>query len=221
MRGKYCSNVEIKVNSKNKKVYSSNTFDNQIIRLALFLGYDVTYVVGSEAKKLFGKGKSNHNGIELASDDRYFKAIPHNPFNNGGSIDIYAMDPYEFEAFITYLLGKYGYKNVVRIGAAGDRGVDIIATNPKGTKSIFQCKRWQGGVGGTPIQRLHSLKTVNSEITEAVCITTSYYTTQGKQEAKATGVEIIDGIGLMERVEAKFPKKYYNSAISSSKDIVN
>ena len=83
MRGKYCSNVEIKVNSKNKKVYSSNTFDNQIIRLALFLGYDVTYVVGSEAKNLFGKGKSNHNGIELASDDRYFKAIPHNPFNNG------------------------------------------------------------------------------------------------------------------------------------------
>ncbi len=150
-----------------------------------------------------------------------YVAKKYNPFNNGGSIDIYAMDPYEFEAFITYLLGKYGYKNVVRIGAAGDRGVDIIATNPKGTKSIFQCKRWQGGVGGTPIQRLHSLKTVNSEITEAVCITTSYYTTQGKQEAKATGVEIIDGIGLMERVEAKFPKKYYNSAISLSKDIVN
>lgn len=132
--------------------------------------------------------------------------------------DISCMDGYQFEELIQKLLIAQGYKNVVRIGGAGDRGVDLIAVNPSTKqKTIFQCKRWIGDVGSDPIQRLHSFMTMEKAIKDAVCITTSNYTKEGKIIASKTGVKTINGYQLLDLLNQFFPGKYYHGALKSTK----
>lgn len=133
--------------------------------------------------------------------------------DDGNRKDLVAMNPYEFESFITSFLLKLNYDNATRVGGAGDRGIDIQAKNVRGNTTIFQCKRWLGNVGGEPIQRLHSQMVLNTNVDEAICITTSHFTEQGKQEAKATGVKLIDGSELIITIERYYPGKYWNSAV--------
>jgi len=135
-----------------------------------------------------------------------------------GRIDVSSMDPYEFEELTKALITKMGYTNASRVGGAGDRGIDVIATNRNGTLTFFQCKRWIGGVGGEPIQRLHSQMVINTRVTEAICITTSYYTTQGMREAESTGVKTINGFELITLLDRYYPNKYYNGAIKLIKE---
>ena len=132
-----------------------------------------------------------------------------------GAIDISCLDGYEFEELTKKLLIKEGYKNVVRIGGAGDRGVDLIAQEPNtGMNVIFQCKRWISNVGSDPIQRLHSMMVLdNNRIKKAVCITTSDYTVDGKDIAHKSGVLLINGRQLLEKLEHYFPGKYYHGAL--------
>ena len=175
---------------------------------------------GSEAE-LFNyltdpKGQHNKQILQYLNyycdevDGKYIKKkVLIKEYNN--RTDIYLMNPYEFEAFIKELLKKQGYKNVINVGGSGDRGVDLQATNTRGNISLIQCKKWIGVVGGEPIQRLHSLMTLNDRVDEAVCYTTSHYSSQAKNEAKATGVKIVDGLGLMATVEYYYPGKFYNS----------
>lgn len=137
---------------------------------------------------------------------------------NAHLIDISKMDGYEFEELIKKMLIALGYKNVTRIGGSGDRGVDIIATKYEGRKCIrviFQCKRWIGKVGGTPIQRLHSyMHQYPESVQRAVCVTTSDYTNDGYNEGKSTGVELVTGKELMDKLNHLFPHKYYHGALA-------
>lgn len=136
---------------------------------------------------------------------------------NSHLIDISKMDGYEFEELIKKMLIALDYKNVTRIGGSGDRGVDIIATKYEGRKStrvIFQCKRWIGKVGGTPIQRLHSyMHQYPESVQKAVCVTTSDYTSDGYNEGKSTGVELVTGKELIDELNRLFPHKYYHGAL--------
>lgn len=129
--------------------------------------------------------------------------------------DISSMDGYEFEELIKNLLIKKGFFDVIRIGGACDRGVDIMAKKKEGNtdeKYIIQCKRWLGNVGSTPIQRLHSMKTVEN-IDHAICVTTANYTSEGQQVAHSTGVQLINGTDLMNELNQYFPGKYYHAAL--------
>ncbi len=140
---------------------------------------------------------------------------------NEDSIDISCMDGYEFEKLIKSLLTAEGYKDVVRIGGAGDRGVDLIARDVQNPtqKVFFQCKRWMANVDSTPIQRLHSMKIVyGPDISRAVCITTSNYTNEAKLIASQTNVELVNGIDIMKKLEQFFPGKYYHGAIQINKE---
>ena len=117
------------------------------------------------------------------------------------------------------LLGDIGYIDPIETGKSGDMGVDLIATEklPDGSmqKEIFQCKRWIGNVGSTPIQRLHSMMVIDSkDIKRAVCITTSSYTKDAKKVAHETGVELIDGQQLLALLQKQYGKKYYHGALS-------
>lgn len=135
------------------------------------------------------------------------------------AIDISMLDGYSFENVLKDLLTSEGFINVIRIGGAGDRGVDLRAKkiNPQTGELegyIFQAKRWIGNVGGEPIQRLHSMMVqYSAEIQHAICITTSDYTEHGKREAKSTGVEIVNGEELIERLNTAFPGKYYHGLL--------
>jgi len=139
---------------------------------------------------------------------------------NETSQDISTMEGYEFEELVSRLLGKEGYYNVVKVGKAGDRGVDIYAkkmVNNIEEGFIFQCKRWIGNVSGTPIQRLHSMVIqMSPEFSHAICITTSNYTTHAIDEAKKTGVETVNGTQLLERLNNVFPNEYYHGALDFS-----
>lgn len=135
---------------------------------------------------------------------------------NDNSVDISSLDGYEFEKLIIKLLQKEKYIDAIRIGGAGDRGVDIIAKDPlnPGKKVLFQCKRWVANVDSTPIQRLHSMKTMyGDEISRAVCITTSNYTKEAKIIANSTNVELIDGSTVLTMLEKHFPGEYYHALL--------
>ena len=118
----------------------------------------------------------------------------------------------DFELVVQRLLKKEGFENVVKIGGAGDLGVDIIASKHKGDKIehyIFQCKRWVSNVGSDPIQRLYAER-MRRNFDYAICITTSGYTRDGKKVAKDLDIDIVDGYNLMLRLDKHFTGEYYN-----------
>lgn len=150
--------------------------------------------------------------------DSYIRK-PVNTEYDENAIDVSVLDGYDFEEVLKLLLIAEGYTDVIRLGGAGDRGVDLRAKkiNPLTNKVegyIFQAKRWISNVGGEPIQRLHSMwMQYPGEINHAICITTSDYTEQGKREAISTKVQTINGHELMEKLNSKFPGKYYHGLL--------
>ncbi|MEK5391469.1 restriction endonuclease [Margalitia sp. FSL K6-0131] len=141
------------------------------------------------------------------------------PENDSGErlIDLRQIDPYEMEELVKRLLVAEGYKNVTRLGGAGDRGVDLIAEKYNIKKNIeerviFQVKRWISNVGSEPIQRLNSVK-ITDGYHHGICITTSDFTQAGKEEANLTNIEMINGSALIKLLNKHFPNRYYIRAI--------
>lgn len=131
---------------------------------------------------------------------------------NENAIDISTLSGTEFEILVQSLLKEEGYENVVKMGGAGDLGVDIIASKRQQDRLlhyIFQCKRWASNVGSDPIQRLYAER-MRRGLDYAVCITTSGYTKDGKRVAMDLAIEIVDGNQLMQRLNRYFPGEYYN-----------
>lgn len=150
------------------------------------------------------------------TDKGYIRKKVLQNFDREGKIDLRQIDPYEFEELLKDLLVKEGYKNVTRMGGAGDRGVDLIGEiidkNGKINKVIFQVKRWIGNVGSEPIQRLNSVKMTDG-YDHGVCITTSDFTAAGKYEAKLTKIQIVNGKELVHKLNKHYPGIYYISEI--------
>lgn len=131
---------------------------------------------------------------------------------NQDAIDISTLSGTEFEILIQSLLKEEGFENVIKMGGAGDLGVDIIASKRQQDKLlhyIFQCKRWASNVGSDPIQRLYAER-MRRGLDYAICVTTSGYTKDGKKVAKDLEVEIVDGNQLMQFLNRYFPGEYYN-----------
>lgn len=139
---------------------------------------------------------------------------------SNNSIDISCLDGYEFENLLKKLLIAEGFTEVIQVGGAGDRGIDLQGKklnmlNNKVETYIFQAKRWISNVGGQPIQRLHSMKMqYPNDIQHAECITTSDFTRLGINEAKSTGIKLTNGNDLMIRLNKAFPGKYYHSLLN-------
>lgn len=134
---------------------------------------------------------------------------------NEHAVDISTLGGTEFEILVQRLLKEQGYENVVKMGGAGDLGVDIIAVKRDRSGSrrcIIQCKRWASKVGSAPIQRLYAER-MRRNFDEAVCVTTSGYTRDGKKVAKDLAVATIDGTGLMKQLNRYFPGEYYNGIL--------
>lgn len=156
------------------------------------------------------------NYCTMNDDNKYFLKKYHTSSTEEAT-DVSSMDGYEFEDLIKNLLIKKGFYDVVRIGGAGDRGIDIMAKYKHSGKEegyIIQCKRWIGNVGGTPIQRLHSMMVQMSPvINHAICVTTSGYTSDAIRESNSTHVNLIDGKQLMDELNQYFPNQYYHGAL--------
>lgn len=132
------------------------------------------------------------------------------------SQDISQFGGYEFEALIKNLLEKEKYFDIVTVGGAGDRGVDIIASkliDKNVEKHIFQCKRWISNVGSEPIQRLFAEQSYHS-YDKSICVTSSDFTSEGKNALKRFNVIGWDGWKVQELLNKYFPGKYYNRALN-------
>lgn len=141
---------------------------------------------------------------ERIPDTKYFiaKTLPNLPVDIKKVMDL---DPYEFEAFVGHLLNAQGFSEIVLAGRSGDRGVDIIATDPEGLRVIVQCKQWAGNkVGSTPVQRLDSFARTR-HASRKILVTTSNFTPQGIDEARITGTETINGEQLQELIARYMP----------------
>ncbi len=136
------------------------------------------------------------------SDGRRFERRP-TPRLPDGVRTVLELDPYDFEAFVGQLLTAQGYTGVGLVGRSGDRGVDLMATDPQGRATVVQCKRYlQHNVDATPVQRLHSFA-MTRKARRMILVTTSGFTPQCKDEAALTGVELVDGEAL-ERMIARY-----------------
>ena len=160
-----------------------------------------------------------NNYCEMDDKNSYKKKVFDVSYNEN-AIDISTLEGNEFEELLKKLLQAEGYEDVIRVGQACDRGVDLRAkriNNSSGLMEgyIFQAKRWVSNVGSTPIQRLHSMmQQTPEEIHHAICITTSDYTKHGIQEARNTGVKIVGGIDLIKRIDNVFPGMYYHGLLN-------
>lgn len=115
-----------------------------------------------------------------------------------GITRVLELDPYDFEAFVAHLLEKMQYSNVALLGRAGDRGVDVIATDPDGQRTVVQCKRYLStNVDAVPIQRLDSYARTRN-IARKVVVTTTDFTRAAEEEARITGTELVNS----EKLEA-------------------
>ena len=131
------------------------------------------------------------------------------PAEDVGKISLYNMDPYDFEQLVADYFVKRGYVHAETIGGSGDRGVDVLATNLAGEFEFIQCKRYRKGsnIGSTPIQRVDSMR-ISRGAVKAWVFTTSDFTPEGADEARITGVRLVNGVELIKSLELYYPGKY-------------
>jgi len=115
-----------------------------------------------------------------------------------------AMDPGRFEHVLRLLLEKLEYAGVEVTGRSGDRGIDLRATlRYRGVADVpthVQAKRFSPGnnVDGATVGRLRGSLPVEAH---GIVITTSGFTRQARDEARAPGLKpiiLIDGTELVQ-----------------------
>jgi len=101
------------------------------------------------------------------------------------------------------LLQSLGYRDVERVGGAGDRGVDITCVDPAGRGVAVQCKQYRpnGKVGSKDMQNFVGMITRFHRSDLGLFVTTAGYTSEAQAIAHGADVEIIDGptLGRMYR----------------------
>jgi len=153
------------------------------------------------------------NIIELKIElGRWMKNIELNSFENFlldkekeqyNIDDIDLMDGFEFEAIITKLFVKMGYK-VIQTKLSGDQGADLIIEK-NNRKTVVQTKCYSGKVGNKAIQEVAgSLKYYGAE--SGIVVTNSYFTNSAISLADSNGIRLIQRDKLIELV-----KRYFNS----------
>jgi DNA modification methylase len=132
------------------------------------------------------------------------------------AIDISTLEGAEFEEVIKRLLIAEGYFDVIRMGGAGDLGVDLLAKKMVDgviCRFLFQCKRWASDVGSEPMQRLVSER-ARRGADFAICAATSGYTRDGLLISEQQNIEAWNGEEVMRRLNLQFPDEYFNGALN-------
>ncbi len=113
--------------------------------------------------------------------------------------DMLAMSPTEFEEFCVKALEGIGYKDVKRVGGAGDLTADIFAVDQYNRTTIAQCKRYQPGskVGSPAIQTFIGMKNVHHQADRGIFMTTADYSLPAIRLAKQHDLVLIDGDDLV------------------------
>lgn len=95
-----------------------------------------------------------------------------------------------FEREVRMLVEAFGYK-AETTQPSHDYGVDVVAENQK-HRVIIQCKLYGSGrIGGNTIMQLVGSREF-FHATDAICITTSYFTKQAQEIASKSNVHLLD-----------------------------
>lgn len=140
---------------------------------------------------------------------RFRETLSRFTIRNGAQYMLSGQSPYDFERLIADYFVKRGYVKAETIGGSGDRGVDVLATNIDGKIEFIQCKRYRKGsnIGSTPIQRVDSMR-LSRKAEKAWVFTTSDFTPEGIDEARITGVNLVNGDELIKSLDIYYPGKY-------------
>jgi hypothetical protein len=105
-----------------------------------------------------------------------------------------ALTPAQFEELVAEYLRTQGYRDVERVGGAGDRGVDIRCRDEHGRLVVVQCKRRQPSNTVTgPEVRTFFGEIVDHAAATGIFVTTSRFTRAAIEQAQRTDIELIDG----------------------------
>jgi hypothetical protein len=110
--------------------------------------------------------------------------------------ELLALTPTQFEHAIGALFTERGYKGVRVVGKAGDRGVDVVAEDPSGIRTVIQCKRYAPGrkVGAGDVQMLlGAVAQADHKGSRGVFVTTAQFSPPAIAMASQNGIELIDG----------------------------
>ncbi len=98
------------------------------------------------------------------------------------------LSPRQFELFARKLLPAYGFVEVYVTNVSSDGGIDGYGRLRLGlaTMSVaFQCKRWQGNVGRTEVDKFRGA--IQGEFEQGVFFATSDFTTQAREASLKKG----------------------------------
>jgi site-specific DNA-adenine methylase len=187
------------------------TFEDYVIHLASYMENGSRKIIEDlhSANKLLPELLLTY-AYEDKKENKFFARAAIDPLvDNKGRQHLRSMDPGDFEILIGDYFKKRGFTNVKVIGRSCDRGVDVLATDIEGQLELIQCKRWREGnnVGSTPIQRVDSYMRSRHAV-KAWVVTTSDFTSEGRDEARITNVTIMNGKDLIRSLEVYYPGKY-------------
>jgi restriction system protein len=108
------------------------------------------------------------------------------------------IEPGQFERLCQRMLRELGFVNVIVTGKIGDGGIDGIGVVRMGGvlsfHVVFQCKRYKGSVGASVIRDFRGAMVGRAD--KGLILTTGYFTSEAKKEAKRDGapaIDLIDG----------------------------
>jgi restriction endonuclease Mrr len=115
------------------------------------------------------------------------------------------MDDFQFEHLVADLWEEQGWTTEVE-QQSGDAGVDVRATKtqPYSRKALIQAKRYsdKNPVGGPDIQQYSALKQQESDVDEAIIVTTGRFTGSAEDRARDLNVKTIDGEELVDLIDS-------------------
>ena len=171
------------------KIYYNRA--DRIVKQLISYHIIIDGVAGKPCTPLLTRGgledfKNDH--VIIASDDLDVPAVPTRIELYNNKYDY--MEGHDFETYCAELLQKTGFDSVEVTPGSNDQGIDIIAYQ-HGIKFGIQCKRYSSDVGNKAVQEAFAGSTYY-HCNVAAVLTNQHFTTQAKDLAKRTGVQLWD-----------------------------
>ena len=111
-----------------------------------------------------------------------------------------------FEAVCEALFAQAGFKTRSQSHGA-DGGVDVwlYSAHAEGPVAIAQCKHWNGGPVGVKELREFFGVMASHQLKRGIYATSSTYTEDPRQIAKANGINAMDGARLLQQIASRTP----------------
>ncbi len=116
-----------------------------------------------------------------------------------------------FERLVGELFRRQGYRVKQRGGAAPDGGIDLVLRQDK-RKTIVQCKHWRNQAVGVSLVRELFGVMHGERAQHCIFVSTSSYTDEAQAFARGKPIRLIDGVELLQLLEAVRTQRQGNAA---------